>query len=55
MAVVIYTPDPAADRGGSCQARREIALVAYADQNDCDYAALQAAVKDGRADATTEI
>jgi hypothetical protein len=28
---------------------------AYADQNERDYAALQAAVKDGGADATTEI
>jgi uncharacterized protein (DUF2252 family) len=27
----------------------------YADQNELDYAALQAAVKDGRAEATTEI
>jgi uncharacterized protein (DUF2252 family) len=27
----------------------------YADQNEADYAALQAAVKDGRAQATTEI
>ena len=27
----------------------------YADQNERDYAALQAAVKDGRAEATTEI
>jgi hypothetical protein len=28
---------------------------AYADQNERDYAALQAAVKDGRAQATTDI
>jgi sugar/nucleoside kinase (ribokinase family) len=27
----------------------------YADQNEHDYTALQAAVKDGRAEATTEI
>jgi len=27
----------------------------YADQNELDYAALQAAVKDGKAEATTEI
>jgi len=27
----------------------------YADQNDRDHAALQAAVKDGRAQATTNI
>jgi uncharacterized protein (DUF2252 family) len=27
----------------------------YADQNEADYAALQAAVKDGKAQATTEI
>ena len=27
----------------------------YADQNDRDYAALQTAVKDGRAKATTDI
>jgi hypothetical protein len=27
----------------------------YADQNERDHAALQAAVKDGRAEATTEI
>ena len=27
----------------------------YADQNEHDYAALQAAVKDGKAEATTEI
>jgi len=27
----------------------------YADQNERDYAALQAAVKDGRAEATTGI
>jgi len=27
----------------------------YADQNERDYAALQATVKDGRAEATTEI
>jgi len=27
----------------------------YADQNEGDYAAFQAAVKDGRAEATTEI
>jgi hypothetical protein len=28
---------------------------AYADQNERDYAALQAAVKDGRAQATSDI
>ena len=27
----------------------------YADQNERDYAALQAAVKEGKAEATTEI
>jgi hypothetical protein len=27
----------------------------YADQNELDYAALQTAVKDGKAEATTEI
>jgi hypothetical protein len=27
----------------------------YADQNELDYAALQAAVKNGKAEATTEI
>ena len=27
----------------------------YADQNEQDYAALQAAVKDGRTEATTDI
>ena len=30
-------------------------LQANADQNERDYAALQAAVKDGKAEATTEI
>ena len=28
---------------------------AYAEQNERDYAALRAAVKDGKADATTKI
>ena len=28
---------------------------AYADQNECDYAALQAAVEDGTAEVITEI
>ena len=32
-----------------------IALEKYADQNDRDYAALQAAVKDRRAEAATDI
>ena len=48
----------AADPGGSGtfsdQAIADFAET-YADQNDRDYAALQAAVKDGRAVATTDI
>ena len=47
----------AAYLGGSAKFDRAIAGFAetYADQNERDYAALQAAVKDGRAEATTEI
>ena len=47
----------AAYLGGSATFDRAIADFAetYADQNERDYAALQAAVKDGRAEATTEI
>jgi uncharacterized protein (DUF2252 family) len=47
----------AAYLGGSAKFDQAIADFAetYADQNERDYAALQAAVKDGRADATTEI
>jgi uncharacterized protein (DUF2252 family) len=43
--------------GGSSKFDQAIADFAekYADQNDRDYAALQAAVKDGRAEATTSI
>jgi uncharacterized protein (DUF2252 family) len=43
--------------GGSGKFDQAIAGFAetYADQNERDYAALQAAVKDGRAEATTEI
>jgi len=43
--------------GGSARFDQAIADFAetYADQNERDYAALQAAVKDGRAEATTEI
>jgi uncharacterized protein (DUF2252 family) len=47
----------AAYLGGSAKFDHAIAEFAetYADQNERDYAALQAAVKDGRAEATTEI
>ena len=47
----------AAYLGGSAAFDEAIADFAetYADQNERDYAALQAAVKDGRAEATTEI
>ena len=47
----------AAYLGGSGKFDQAIADFAesYADQNERDYAALQAAVKDGRAEATTEI
>ena len=47
----------AAYLGGSAKFDQAIAEFAetYADQNDRDYAALQAAVKDGRAEATTDI
>ena len=47
----------AAYLGGSDKFDQAIADFAetYADQNELDYAALQAAVKDGRAEATTEI
>jgi uncharacterized protein (DUF2252 family) len=47
----------AAYLGGSDKFDRAIADFAekYADQNERDYAALQAAVKDGRAQATTDI
>jgi uncharacterized protein (DUF2252 family) len=47
----------AAYLGGSSKFDQAIADFAekYADQNDRDYAALQAAVKDGRAEATTSI
>jgi uncharacterized protein (DUF2252 family) len=47
----------AAYLGGSARFDQAIATFAetYADQNERDYAALQAAVKDGRAEATTEI
>jgi uncharacterized protein (DUF2252 family) len=43
--------------GGSAKFDQAIADFAetYADQNERDYAALQAAVKDGKAEATTEI
>jgi uncharacterized protein (DUF2252 family) len=43
--------------GGSAKFDQAIAGFAetYADQNERDYAALQAAVKDGKAEATTEI
>ena len=43
--------------GGSAKFDQAIADFAetYADQNELDYAALKAAVKDGRAEATTEI
>ncbi len=47
----------AAYLGGSAKFDQAIAGFAetYADQNELDYAALQAAVKDGKAQATTEI
>ena len=47
----------AAYLGGSDKFDQAIADFAetYADQNELDYAALQAAVKDGRAEATTDI
>ena len=47
----------AAYLGGSAKFDQAIAEFAetYADQNELDYAALQGAVKDGRAEATTEI
>ena len=47
----------AAYLGGSGAFDQAIADFAetYADQNEDDYAAFQAAVKDGRAEATTEI
>ena len=47
----------AAYLGGSGKFDQAIADFAetYADQNERDYAALQAAVKDGRAEAATEI
>jgi uncharacterized protein (DUF2252 family) len=47
----------AAYLGGSAKFDEAIADFAetYADQNERDYAALQAAVKDGRAEATSEI
>jgi uncharacterized protein (DUF2252 family) len=47
----------AAYLGGSAKFDQAIADFAetYADQNERDYAALQAAVKDGKAEATTEI
>ena len=47
----------AAYMGGSTKFDQAIAEFAetYADQNERDYAALQAAVKDGKAQATTEI
>jgi uncharacterized protein (DUF2252 family) len=47
----------AAYLGGSAKFDQAIAGFAetYADQNERDYAALQAAVKDGRAEATTDI
>src|ERR1700722_6094339 len=47
----------AAYLGGSAKFDEAIAdfAEAYADQNERDYAALQAAVKDGRAEATSEI
>jgi hypothetical protein len=42
---------------GSCKFDQAIADFAekYSDQNERDYAALQAAVKDGRAETTTDI
>jgi hypothetical protein len=47
----------AAYLGGSAKFDQAIADFAetYADQNDRDYAAFQAAVKEGKVEATTEI
>ena len=47
----------AACLGGSAKFDQAIADFAetYADQNERDYAALQAAVKEGKAEATTDI
>jgi hypothetical protein len=47
----------AAYLGGSDKFDHAIADFAetYADQNELDYAALQTAVKDGKAEATTDI
>ena len=47
----------AAYLGGSDKFDQAIAdfAEAYADQNELDYAALQAAVKDGRAQTTSDI
>ena len=47
----------AAYLGGSAKFDQAIAEFAetYADQNERDYAALQAAVKEGKVEATTEI
>ena len=47
----------AAYLGGSAKFDQAIADFAetYADQNELDYAALQAAVKDGRVQTTTDI
>ena len=47
----------AAYLGGSAKFDRAIADFAetHADQNELDYAALQAAVREGKAEATTEI
>jgi len=47
----------AAYLGGSAKFDQDIADFAetYAHQNELDYAALQAAVKDGKAEATAEI
>jgi hypothetical protein len=45
----VSTPSPR-DSG-----RPDVASETYADQNERDYAALHAAVKDGTAQATTEI
>ena len=43
----------AAYLGGS--AKFDQAIAGFADQNERDYAALKAAVKEGKAEATTEI
>ena len=47
----------AAYLGGSAKFDQAIADFAetYADQNERDYAALQAAVREGKAEATTDI